>query len=626
MATVTETHCHPSPKLKLNELFVQWFNLPETQHAISLVLDEAVNASDDRAAGASFAPSHGTPDVQRLLHLSISADGRSPPASPTANGFSHLSLSSSPRTPPRSPELHTTHLDGTSRGRRGAAGESDVIAATVKAATSPSALALSSTHSALAAAAAADMADAGGEGALAVGGAPSLVSPRSRRARAGSRLAAPAALSPQKRSLSLVRHEDDATHGDESGRRLSSAGGAAAGGSGVADGGGKKSKDFVPPFYQPLGRQPPAARELESAHVRDEIARAASGAAVLPYDLALAICVGPLQLPAAAARVLLGRLVRQAAEASGGGEMADDPPAISVALFARFADELAVGFPLGARVFHALANEGSAWLDASDLRALVRTVVDFHPGLAFLAATPEFQERYVETVVLRIIYTIARCGAPTVSRSALQRSALPAALAALDVEDDINASSAFFSYEHFYVIYCKFWELDDDHDMHLSRDDLARYADYSLSSRIVERVYALATSEAAAASVHLPPPLATAPQADDAGGAGGGAPAAAEGEGNGEARMTYPHFVCASRSRVAGLRQPASLPRNSVAPGPAPPSAMPALPHAARLPAEPQQPTCVPLPLPLHRVRPVRGGQGLARFAGVLVPPGGPRP
>lgn len=28
----------------------------------------------------------------------------------------------------------------------------------------------------------------------------------------------------------------------------------------------------------------------------------------------------------------------------------------------------------------------------------------------------------------------------------------------------------FFSYEHFYVLYCKFWELDNDHDFYISKE------------------------------------------------------------------------------------------------------------------------------------------------------------
>ena len=41
----------------------------------------------------------------------------------------------------------------------------------------------------------------------------------------------------------------------------------------------------------------------------------------------------------------------------------------------------------------------------------------------------------------------------------------------VDTEGDINKINDYFSYEHFYVLYCKFWELDTDHDFLLDRDD-----------------------------------------------------------------------------------------------------------------------------------------------------------
>jgi serine/threonine-protein phosphatase 2A regulatory subunit B'' len=33
-------------------------------------------------------------------------------------------------------------------------------------------------------------------------------------------------------------------------------------------------------------------------------------------------------------------------------------------------------------------------------------------------------------------------------------------LCELDAQEDINKMNRYFSYEHFYVIYCKFWDLD----------------------------------------------------------------------------------------------------------------------------------------------------------------------
>lgn len=45
------------------------------------------------------------------------------------------------------------------------------------------------------------------------------------------------------------------------------------------------------------------------------------------------------------------------------------------------------------------------------------------------------------------------------------------------------------SYEHFYVVYCKFWELDSDHDFSLEKNDLARYNNCALTYQIVERIF-----------------------------------------------------------------------------------------------------------------------------------------
>jgi serine/threonine-protein phosphatase 2A regulatory subunit B'' len=58
----------------------------------------------------------------------------------------------------------------------------------------------------------------------------------------------------------------------------------------------------------------------------------------------------------------------------------------------------------------------------------------------------------------------------------IRRSDLIEALELLDSEEDINKILKYFSYEHFYVIYCKFWELDSDHDFLVDRNDLAHYA------------------------------------------------------------------------------------------------------------------------------------------------------
>lgn len=47
----------------------------------------------------------------------------------------------------------------------------------------------------------------------------------------------------------------------------------------------------------------------------------------------------------------------------------------------------------------------------------------------------------------------------------------------------------YFSYEHFYVIYCKFWELDSDHDFLIDRNDLAHYSQCALSFQIIDQIF-----------------------------------------------------------------------------------------------------------------------------------------
>ncbi|XP_037925087.1 uncharacterized protein YMR317W isoform X3 [Hermetia illucens] len=124
-----------------------------------------------------------------------------------------------------------------------------------------------------------------------------------------------------------------------------------------------------------------------------------------------------------------------------------------------------------------------------DLISLVQDVVDTHPGLAFLKEAQEFHSRYVHTVIARIFYSVNRSWSGKITVPELRRSNLLQVIQLLEEEEDINQIMAYFSYEHFYVIYCKFWELDRDHDLYIDQNDLARHNDHALSTRIIERIF-----------------------------------------------------------------------------------------------------------------------------------------
>jgi serine/threonine-protein phosphatase 2A regulatory subunit B'' len=111
----------------------------------------------------------------------------------------------------------------------------------------------------------------------------------------------------------------------------------------------------------------------------------------------------------------------------------------------------------------------------------------FHPGLAFLETTPEFQEKYARTVIARIFYDLDWVGKRKIDSRTIRRSNLVASFHAVDLEDDINAIIQYFSYEHFYVLYCKFWELDTDHDFTISRADLSRMTE--MTTVVLDRMF-----------------------------------------------------------------------------------------------------------------------------------------
>ncbi|CAN1729904.1 Probable serine/threonine protein phosphatase 2A regulatory subunit B''gamma [Linum perenne] len=115
-----------------------------------------------------------------------------------------------------------------------------------------------------------------------------------------------------------------------------------------------------------------------------------------------------------------------------------------------------------------------------DFRPVLREILATHPGLEFLQT---------ETVIYRIFHYVNRSGTGHLTLKELKRSNLITAMQQVEEEEDINKVLRYFSYEHFYVIYCKFWELDSDHDFLIDKENLIRYGNHALTYRIVDRVF-----------------------------------------------------------------------------------------------------------------------------------------
>jgi hypothetical protein len=137
-----------------------------------------------------------------------------------------------------------------------------------------------------------------------------------------------------------------------------------------------------------------------------------------------------------------------------------------------------------------LLPENRNFLVREDFVLPLEVLMELHPGLSFLRQAVDFQSKYIETVIHRIFYELDLQDRGRISWSDFERSKLPQTMRQVDVMEEINSVLNFFSYEHFYVLYCRFWELDEDKDLHLSPKDLERYApEGCLNPAIIDRVF-----------------------------------------------------------------------------------------------------------------------------------------
>ncbi|XP_051566179.1 serine/threonine-protein phosphatase 2A regulatory subunit B'' subunit beta isoform X3 [Myxocyprinus asiaticus] len=152
-----------------------------------------------------------------------------------------------------------------------------------------------------------------------------------------------------------------------------------------------------------------------------------------------------------------------------------------------------------APLFHAAGGDRRGYVSVHKFVAMWRKVLqtchDDASKFLHLLAKPGCnyleQEDFIPflQVVQRIFYNVNRSWTGKITCSELRRSSFLQNVALLEEEEEINHLTEFFSYEHFYVIYCKFWELDTDHDLYIDQRDLARHNDQAISTRMIERIF-----------------------------------------------------------------------------------------------------------------------------------------
>ncbi|KAJ2718899.1 Serine/threonine-protein phosphatase 2A regulatory subunit B'' subunit alpha [Coemansia sp. Benny D115] len=132
-----------------------------------------------------------------------------------------------------------------------------------------------------------------------------------------------------------------------------------------------------------------------------------------------------------------------------------------------------------------------AYLTRDDLRPIVTDVVDHHYELEFLEGDgmSQFAHSYTETVIERIFYVANRTWDGKLTLAQFRRANIVGAIKDLEIGIDVNIDTpGLFSYKHFYVLFCSFFELNINRDGLLLARDLMRYFNNALSRRIISRI------------------------------------------------------------------------------------------------------------------------------------------
>ncbi|KAI3988263.1 hypothetical protein MKX01_012052, partial [Papaver californicum] len=73
-----------------------------------------------------------------------------------------------------------------------------------------------------------------------------------------------------------------------------------------------------------------------------------------------------------------------------------------------------------------------------DIKPVLRELLATHQGLELLQSTPEFQERYAETIIFKIFFYVNRAWNVRLTLRELKRSNLITAMQHADEEEDKN--------------------------------------------------------------------------------------------------------------------------------------------------------------------------------------------
>lgn len=139
------------------------------------------------------------------------------------------------------------------------------------------------------------------------------------------------------------------------------------------------------------------------------------------------------------------------------------------------------------RIF--LGNHQRDYLIQNDIVPYIASLIQTHPSLTFLEQEVSLQSSFIKCIVSRIFFELDPEMRGRIYFYRIVNSNFCDCLVAVDKAVDVSDISDFFSYEHFYVLMSKFWEIDSEERGTITMEQISKYDDNRIPIGLCRRLF-----------------------------------------------------------------------------------------------------------------------------------------
>lgn len=157
-------------------------------------------------------------------------------------------------------------------------------------------------------------------------------------------------------------------------------------------------------------------------------------------------------------------------------------------LFMEYSARYLDGYDVEEQFFNIFDKDQKGYIVITDLSPFISSLVQTHISLNFLENDVYHQSAFVKCILARIFYSLDMNMNEKITYDEFMASRIVECMYTADESSNISDETLFFSYEHFYVIFTRFWELDRNETGKLDAEMLSRYDNFRFSKTTVQKI------------------------------------------------------------------------------------------------------------------------------------------